>query len=410
MKKRYVGLTAMVAVAVLFVSGCEENTLRNPTDGKGGLKLLKMQKYYYDENGNRKDNDTDGIKFYYDEKGRLVKQTEGRSGVGYEYDESGRNTATYNIKHPEFRSTYIYDDAGNVIKRISDSYDDRNGGYFEAVTVYKYDTSITLPKWNTVAHSWIGDARSPLVKKLEDSDGDGVYDRIEAYTNNEHGDHTTWKIKTVYRNKTRLSTGNIKYTYKNGHIKTQKIHEVSQYYYQDKNDTEEYDYTLHYTYNKSGDKTIVKYDSDNDGTIDWQIKYAYDEHGNVASKQELDKKGHIRYESVYIWGTPDQANTQGALPDFYGYSTIMIYTNIQKDSQLYNQYSQMEIAGAQKEFYHGTVSCTDYGFQQKDRQSSNVSANVQITIYFDGSSSCTETKLLPEHAMYGEESILFGRP
>jgi hypothetical protein len=393
-----------IAVAVLLViglSGCDNSNTLGPTEGKAGKRLMSIS-VDYDGDG-----DTDQYtSFHYNDKKQLEKVVIDRDPHIYTYDDTGRNIAIHSDRS---ESSFEYDEDGNVIDRKG-TWQNHSGSHAYQVR-YTYDKTNRLAKPLALSHRWLNDAFYAPKSRIYSENG--VVTSTMTYTYDKKGNlvRRHYIVPTSSPEYAELtiveSVTTYEYTYDYDHL-VKKIEQTSDF---DKNGTKEERTAIitHYSYNDAGD-VIQERSHLQDSNETSTISYTYDSDGNLEQKI-------IQYSSTapkkiwtYRWGDPDDKDNENVLPDFYGYGTIQIYSHLRKGTQLYQQYSQQEIAGTEKAFYHGTATCGDYGYSAANQLSSSVAGNVRSTFYYRNGNSCSEFELLPEHAMYGEESILFGNP
>ena len=220
----------------------------------------------------------DRFSYQYDENQNLVKYTSndeyGEHSIVYGYDEANRPIWRLS---DEGLSTVEYDDAGNVIKRVSEytgttaeyEYDSNNN---LIKTTYSNDGETTLIEYNEY------NEKGELIKKTQDLCPGQT---VTTYTYDENGNLLVCdKVQD------------------NG-LNSRDEHEYDQYgnctkstYHSAWDDT----YTCYYReYDESGNITKETHER-SDGSIDYVYRYTYDQKGNCI-KKVYEKDGEV-YETV----------------------------------------------------------------------------------------------------------------
>jgi len=148
----------------------------------------KEYEYLYNEKGQliKKDNNSDGFKYEYDDRDNCIKKTEYYShGTAeedinheyiYEYDLENKlikmkkmiNMSEFNLYYIGFETDYTYDDSGKLIHDKTTSYNERGEATSNSECTYYYDELNRLVREETVSYDTYGLKDREEVREYKD--------------------------------------------------------------------------------------------------------------------------------------------------------------------------------------------------------------------------------------------------
>lgn len=277
-------------------------------------KKGNSSKFAYDEHGNlAKETNQRGYSttYEYDLYGQKIKETDPNGNIStYEYDKLG-NVIKETI--PNKTTIHKYDEIGRLVStkendvyKVQNTYDDKNQiisskNALNYVSEYTYDVYGNVLTESIDGHTTVNtyDLNQNLIKEVESNlkTTTHKYDALNQETETKIND--VLQIKNEYD-----AVGNITYKYENG-VQTKytydELNRQKDIYLNELNDRDKYIKVASYTYDESGNITLIKdaygntvkrsYDAFNQLVSETNgnghtTKYAYDKVGNIAKVQD----------------------------------------------------------------------------------------------------------------------------
>lgn len=331
------GIVDQMLVSEYDTSG---NLLRSARIDRDGIPTY-VKTFTYDSlnnlTGEYIDHDADGaisswVEYTYDTNSNRLTKTNysGTSGIFFKsivdvYDPNGNllssSTYWYGDTIPSETKTYTYNADGNILNTVEDNDGDSIPDKLRFVTYHPngvidsiiYDNDADGINETVNVFNLLGS----LVLSLQDSNDDGVVDKIEQYTYDADGNKLTYSLDS---NNDGVIDTYIEYSYdQNGLlisrlttnlVRTERI----DYIYDqngnllskstDADNDGAYDVIVTYTYDPDGNNLTHSIDYQADGSIDYIETYTYDSVGRVLTYiEDEDRIGNYEEEEYYVYDT-----------------------------------------------------------------------------------------------------------